>query len=59
MDDRFYFEDDVKDVDVENKQYYFYDDVAGYVKDEILKLAANFRNKAIEKYIEDSFELDD
>ena len=59
MDERFYFKDDVKDVDVEKKQYYNYDDVAEHVKDEILERAANYRNEAIEKYIEDSFELDD
>lgn len=52
-----FYEDDATKVDIENKDYYDINEVAELITEKVEEEAANFSNKAIERYIDG--EVDD
>lgn len=59
-DDEYEFLDgiDTEKINIEKELYYFFDGVAGCIRDEIMGEAANYSNDAIVNYIEGSYEHD-
>lgn len=54
-----FYEDDAKNVDVENKVYYDLDEVIDLITHKITDEAADFTNKAIERYLYGGCDSDD